>query len=181
MNRRFRVCGAVLLAACSSLQDVGGVVAIEVTAPASPIIEVHETTQLSARALNGDGDSIAAPIVWSVADTTVSVDPSTGLVTGVAPGIGRVFASVGTLSSGVVTFNVLAPADTITITDDSIVTVTADQPESDGLKVELASLSPPGVLSGRPVVFTITSPDPAAATPTVAFANGLTADTVTTA
>ena len=138
-------------------------------------------TDSPTRALDSNGDSVAAPIVWSVADTTVTVDPSTGLVTGVAPGVGRVVASVGTLSSGVVTFNVLAPADTIIITDDSVITVTGDVLESDGLKVRLESFTPPGTLVGRPVVFTITSPDPAASTPTVGFADGLTADTVTTA
>ena len=162
MSRRAWASAVVLLAGCSDLQDVGGgVVALEVTAPTPPVLEVNESVQLSARALNSNGDSVAAAIVWSVADTTLTVEPSTGLLTAVAPGIGRVVASVGTLSSGVVTFNVLAPADTIIITGDSIMTVTGDQLASGGLNVALASLSPPGALSGRPVVFTLTSPDPA--------------------
>lgn len=173
---------AVLLSSCSNLEEVdGGVVALEVTAPDPPVIEVNESLQLSVRALNRDGDSVAAPIVWSVADTTISVDPSSGAVSGVAPGIGRVFATVGSLNSAIISFNVLAPADTISIPGDSILTVTEDQLTSNPLQVLLGSLSPPGPVDGRPVIFTIVSPDPATTSPTVGLPNGLTEDTVTTA
>jgi hypothetical protein len=169
-------------AGCSNLNEVeGGVVAIEVTLPSPSIIEVNESLQLSARALNKDGDSVAATIVWSAADPTLTVDASTGLLTGVSPGSGRVQASVGSLTSGVLTFSVIAPADTIILTGDSVLTVAPDVAASAALAVELQSFSPAGPVEGRPVIYAITTPDPATTTPTVAFLNGFSEDTATTA
>ncbi len=182
MRRSIPLLALFVGAGCSDLSQVeGGVVSLEVTAPNPAVLEVHESAQLSARALNSDGVAIAAPIVWSVADTTVAVDPSTGIVTGTAPGQGRVFASVGSLQSAVITFSVLAPADTIVIPGDSILTVTADQAASAPLLVRMDSFSPPGVVDGRPVIFTITSPDPSTTPLTVGLPNGLAEDTVATA
>lgn len=182
MRRSIPLLALFVGAGCSNLAEVeGGVVSLEVTAPSPATVEVNESLQLSARALNRAGEEVAAPIVWSVADTTLAVDPSAGIITGVAPGPGRVLASVGSLRSGVLTFSVLAPADTIVIPGDSILTVTADQTQSAPLIVRLDSFSPAGVLEGRPVIFAITSPDPAAATPTVGLTDGLAEDTVATA
>src|SRR5262249_285290 len=116
---------------CSNLNEVeGGVVALEVTEPTPPTIEVNESLQLSARALNKDGDSVAANIVWSAADPTLSVGPSTGILTGVSPGTGRVQANVGSLRSALLTFNVIAPADTIILAADSVLTVAPDSATS---------------------------------------------------
>ena len=172
----------VLAAGCSNLNEVeGGVVAIEVTAPSPSTIEVHETLQLSARALNKDGDSIAANIVWSAGDTTLTVDPSTGVLTGVTPGNGRVQASVGSLRSGVLTFSVIAPADTIILSADSVLTVAADAAVSAPLVVTVRSFSPDDPVDARPVIYTVTVPDPATTSPTVAFPNGLSEDTAATA
>ncbi len=87
MKRWTLLAAGTLVAACSNLDEVdGGVVALEVTAPVPAVVEVNESVQLSARALNRDGDEVTIPIVWSAADTTVAVDPATGIVTGVAPG-----------------------------------------------------------------------------------------------
>jgi hypothetical protein len=172
----------VMAAGCSNLNEVeGGVVAIQVTEPTSQIIEVNESLQLSARALNKDGDSVAAAIVWSAADPTLTVDPSTGLITGVSPGSGRVQASVGSLRSGVLTFNVIAPADTIILGPDSVLTVAPDSAASAALVVTLQSFSPPGPVEGRQVIYTVASTVPASTSPTVAFLNGLAEDTATTA
>jgi hypothetical protein len=171
-----------LAAGCSNLNEVeGGVVALEVTLPSPLIIEVNETLQLSARALNKDGDSVAANIVWSAGDTTLTVDASTGVLTGHSPGTGRVQASVGSLTSGVLTFNVIAPADTIILGPDSVLTVAADSAASAPLVVTLQSFSPAGPVDGRPIIFTVTSPDPATTTPSVAFPNGLSVVTDSTA
>lgn len=99
---------ATTLLGCSSLTEVdGGLVAIEVTYPS--VIEVGQTLQLSARPLNADGDSIAAPIVWRTPDTTVTVDSATGLVTGITAGPARVQAASGTLASSLVTLTVVTP------------------------------------------------------------------------
>jgi hypothetical protein len=165
-----------LAAGCSNLNEVsGGVVA------SPPIIEVNESLQLSARALNKDGDSVGAPIVWSVGDTTVTVDAATGVLTGVAPGPGRVQARVESLTSGLFTFTVLAPADTIVITGDSVITVATDALVSPPLAVQVFSFRPPGPVEGRSVIYTLTSPDPATTTSAVAFSNGVSQDTATTA
>lgn len=182
MIRGLAPIAVVLATGCSNLNEVeGGVVALEVTAPSPLTIEVHETLQLSARALNKDGDSVAANIVWSVGDTTLTVDPSTGVLTGVTPGTGRVQASVGSLRSGVLTFNVIAPADTIILSPDSVLTVAPDVAASAPLVVTVRSFSPDDPVDGRPVIYTVTSPDPNTTTPTVQFLNGLTEDTATTA
>jgi hypothetical protein len=182
VNRWLAPVVVVLTAGCSNLTEVqGGVVALEVTLPSPSVIEVNESLQLSARALNKDGDSVAATIVWSAADPTLTVDPSTGVLTGVSPGTGRVQASVGTLTSGVLTFSVIAPADTIILSADSVLTVAPDVAQSGPLTVQVQSFSPPGPVDGRPVIYAITSPDPATTTQTVAFLNGLSEDTATTA
>lgn len=182
MTRWLTPVAFALAAGCSNLNEVdGGVVALEVTLPSPSIIEVNESLQLSARALNKDGDSVAATIAWSAADPTLTVDASTGLLTGVSPGSGRVQASVGSLTSGVLTFSVLAPADTIILSADSVLTVAPDVAASAPLVVTLQSLSPAGPVDGRPVIYTIVSPDPATTSPTVAFLNGLSEDTAATA
>ncbi len=182
MTRWIWPAAALVAAGCSNINEVsGGVVALEVTVPSPPTIEVNESLQLTARALNKDGDSVAAAIVWSVGDTTLNVDASTGVLTGVSPGSGRVQASVGTLTSGVFTFTVLAPADTIIIAGDSVFTVAIDAVASAPLAVRLESLHPAGPVESRPVIYTLTSPDPATVLPTVAFPNGQSEDTSTTA
>ncbi len=181
MTRWIAPIALALAAGCSNLNEVeGGVVALEVTLPSPPIIEVNESLQLSVRALNKDGDSVAAAIVWSAADPTLTVDPATGVLTGVAPGTGRVQASVGSLTSGLLTFTVLAPADTI-IVGDSVLTVAADQSASPPLAVQVRSFSPSDPVEGRDVIYTLTSPEPATTSPTVAFSNGQIEDTAKTA
>jgi uncharacterized protein YjdB len=93
---------------CSDLTEgANAVVALEITQPAQTEVEVGLTLQLTARALNKDGDPVTtAPIGWRTADTTVTVSDQ-GLVTGVAPGAGRVQAFVGSLSSALVSLTVI--------------------------------------------------------------------------
>jgi uncharacterized protein YjdB len=90
-------------------------VELEVTQPAQTQIEVGQTLQLSARALDKNGDPVAVPIGWRTADVTLTVDDQ-GLVTGVAPGPGRVQAFAGSLSSALISLTVIAaPAPTPSI------------------------------------------------------------------
>jgi uncharacterized protein YjdB len=92
---------------CSNLTEgPNGVVELEITQPAQTQIEVGQTLQLTARALNKDGDPVFVVISWRTADATVTVDDQ-GLVTGVAPGTGRVQAFVGSLSSALITLTVI--------------------------------------------------------------------------
>ena len=103
MTRWAALIASGLALGCSDLTEVANaVVALEITQPALTEVEVGGTLQLTARALNKDGDPVTtAPIGWRTADATVTVNDQ-GLVTGVAPGPGRVQAFVGSLSSALV-------------------------------------------------------------------------------
>jgi Bacterial Ig-like domain (group 2) len=178
------VCLLPLLAAgaCSGLDEgEGGVVGLEIQIPALLTLEVGEQVQLSAHALDADGQTVDATILWSASDAALSVD-ATGLVTGVAPGSGEVQAAVGSLTSERIDFSVLAPADTIIIVGDSVfvIPIGADPPVSANLVVRLESRSPVGPVGSRPVIYGITQPV-AGATPVVELAGAVQSDTVTTA
>ena len=148
-----------LLLGCSGLDEAeGGVVALEVRAPLPPIVEVGESVQFSATPLDANGDSVAVPVTWRSPDVTVSVGEATGLVTGVAPGAGRVQATVGALAGELVSLSVLAPADSIGIVGDSVVIAPAEPGVTLPLTVLLQSFHPAGVLENRPVIYEITRP-----------------------
>ena len=181
MNRAVPLFAAAALA-CSNITDVGnGIVALDVKVPPRLEVEVGDAVQLSARALDRNGDSVAAEITWSTPDTTVSVTPATGLVAGLAPGTGRVQAAEGTLVSDFLTFTVLAHADSLALPAGSSVTVAPDAPSSPSLAAQL--LGPAGVsLAGHRLIYTVVDPPLIdAAVLTVTFPNGSFADTVTTA
>jgi Big-like domain-containing protein len=163
---------------CSGLTEgEAGVVALEVRVPAPSVLEIGEILQLSARPLDKNGDSVAATVIWRTPDTTATVDSTTGVVTGVAPGTARVQASVGSLTSDLVSLTVLARADTLAIEGDSIFTVTGDTLASPPLVVSLQSFTS-GALSDRPVIYEITTPTPDTA---VTLTGGVLSDTVQTA
>lgn len=109
MIRWVALIASALALGCSDLTEgAGAVVALEVTQPAQTQVEVGQTLQLTALALNKDGDPVTtAPIGWRAADATLTVDDQ-GLVTGVSPGPGRVQAFVGTLSSALISLTVIA-------------------------------------------------------------------------
>ena len=179
-----RLAGLLLLAmalGCSGLDEAdAGIVGLEVSYERPDTIEVGETLQLSVRPLDKQGDSVPAAVTWVALDPTVTLDAATGLMTGAAPGTARVQATVGSLSSPLLTFAVIAPADTLVIAGDSVFTVAIDA-ASPPLVTRLESLHPPGVLAGRAVSYAITSPDPLAATPTVTLSTAALADTFLTA
>lgn len=177
---------AVLLASmamlgCSDITEgAGGVVELEITSPADNTLESGETLQLSARALDKNGNPVSVPITWLAADTTLTVDATTGVVSGVSPGQGRVQAYAGTLPSPFLTFNVIARADTLILVGDSVVIVGPGVTSSTPLVTQLQSFSPLGVLlSGRPVVYTVTSP-PDVGPHSVELTGGVLIDTLTT-
>jgi hypothetical protein len=176
--------GLVLLAAamgCSGLPEgEEGVVGIEVTVPGPDTVEVGESIQLSARPLDKNGDSVATPVTWISADPTATIDASSGTLIGVSPGTARVQATVGALSSGLITFSVVAPADTLVLATDSVLAVASGASESPPLTTRLDSFNPAGPLSGRGVIYAITAPDPATSTPTVLLPGGVVADTLVT-
>jgi hypothetical protein len=180
VRRWRRLVPLAFLLGCSSLDEgEAGVVAIEIRVPFPPVVEVGESVQLSARPVDADGDSVAVPVSWRSPDNTVTVGEATGLVTGVAPGSARVQATVGSLSSELVTFTVLAPADTLILVGDSVVTAAAEPGTTPPLTVRLESFNPSGVLGSRPVIYEITRPT---GTPlAVTLPGNVLIDTLTTA
>jgi hypothetical protein len=150
---------SVILQGCSNLtEDAGGVVGLEIRAPELKTIEVGETLQLTVVALDKDGNPVAAPVSWRAADTTLTVDPNTGAITGVFPGTGHVQAFSGSLASELIAFTVIARADTLLIVGDSVITVAPGVLSSAPLVVQLRSFSPDSFLPSRPVIYTVTSP-----------------------
>jgi hypothetical protein len=103
------ITSAIALACSNLTEGAGGVVELEVTQPAVTTIEVGQQLQLTARALNRDGDPVTVPISWRTPDATLTVD-DTGLVTGVAPGPGEVQAFAGSLASARISLTVIVPA-----------------------------------------------------------------------
>ena len=136
---------------------------LEVTTPADTELEVGETATLTARALDKDGNPVAAAITWRAADPTLTVDEATGVVTGVSPGTGRVQAFAGLLGSNLVAFSIIARADTLIVTD-SVLTVLAGAASSPPLVSQLQSFSPAGPVGDHPVVYTLVSPVDASVT-----------------
>ena len=182
MTRALGLLLAVVGWGCSGLAEgEGGVVGIEVSVPGPDTVEVGESIQLSARPLDKNGDSVATTVTWVSADPAASVDAATGVLTGVTVGTARVQATVGALGSGLITFAVVAPADTLVLPGDSVFAVPGDTVTLPAMVTRLDSFNPAGPLSGRGVIYTITSPDPAAATPSVVLTGGVVSDTLATA
>ena len=163
---------------CSNLtESSGGIVGLDIRTPALRTIEVGETLPLSAQALDKNGAPVAAQITWRAPDPTMTVD-QTGVITGVSPGTGRVQAFVGSLASSLVSFTVIARADTLIVTD-SIFTVAPGVAASPPLVAKLQSLSPAGPLPSWPVVYAVISP-PDVGPHTVELPGGVLVDTVRT-
>lgn len=180
MRRRLGLLFAAALLGCSGLDEgEAGVVGIEVRLSGPDTVEVGESIQLSARPLDKNGDSVATTVTWLSADPAASIDASTGILTGVSVGTARVQASVGSLASDLITFTVVNPADTLILTSDSIVTLASDAASSPPLTARLDNFVA-GPLPGRGVIYALTSPDPAAGTPTVLLQGNVVADTVAT-
>jgi hypothetical protein len=92
-------------------------------------------------------------------------------------------ATVGSLASERVPFTVLVAADTIVIVGDSVfaIPIVANPPVTASLTVRLESFTSPEPLSGRQVIFEITSPVAGTGTPPlVQLAGGVQSDTVST-
>ena len=167
------------LLGCSGLDEgEGGAVALEVEVPVPATVEVGDALQLTAIALDADGNAVDAAITWRAADSTVTVSP-TGLVTGVSAGSGRVQARNGSLGSNLVTITVIARADTLILVGDSIRTVAVDVSTSGDLVTALRTFSPDAPVAARPVIYAITSPAPGTA-PSVTLTGGVQVDTVNT-
>ena len=179
MSHRLRLLPLLALLGCSGLDEGdGGVVALQVEVPEPSTVEVSDTLQLHATALDANGDPVDAAITWDAADPTVSVN-ATGLVTGVSVGTGRVQAREGSLGSNVVNLTVIARADTLLVLGDSIRAVPAASGTSGDLVTELRTFTPDAPVATRPVIYTITYPV-GGTTPGVTLSSGVQIDTVNT-
>lgn len=168
----------VVALACSNLTDAGnGVVALEVRVPDSTRIAVGDSLQLFAVALDQNGDSTDAQILWRTGDSTITVDSLTGWVTGALPGNGRAQAFSGTLVSDPVSFTVVVRPDTLIIVGPVDDTIPAGTTTSQPLVVRVETTQPPGPASGVAVIYTLVPFG--AALPPVQFANGAAVDTAT--
>lgn len=121
--------------------DFDAVIALEVAVPDSGIVELGDTLQPRARALNGRGDSVPAIVSWAAIDTAVVevLDPATGATLGRQVGTGRIQASVGRLRSNPVTLIVQPPLDSARAEGEVRDTVTLSAPDSlsDSLRVRV--------------------------------------------
>jgi hypothetical protein len=156
--------GLTAAAGCANLTDEGGVAGLEIRYPPDRVVEVGQTIVLRARALNAQGDSVAATVTWLTPDTTVTLT-SDGHLTGRTGGSSaQVQAQVGSLVSDFVTFTVNARPDTLVITGDSVLTVGSGTTASAPLLASLQTFDPAGPLSARVIVYRIVAPvfaDPA--------------------
>ena len=92
---------AALIGGCGTLPTVEGVAFLEVAPPSTLTITIGDTVRFRARALDALGAPIpGATILWRTPDEAIiSIDEATGLVTGLAAGIGRVQAVIGTVAA----------------------------------------------------------------------------------
>ncbi|MBA2292373.1 MAG: hypothetical protein H0W15_07955 [Gemmatimonadales bacterium] len=103
----------LMLAGCSSLPgDADGVVSLELRSPVAVTLSQGASFTLQAQALDRNGEIVNAPIRWRTADTTITVDSVSGVVTALqGTGTGTVQAALGTLRGPDVVFT-LQPAAT---------------------------------------------------------------------
>ncbi len=178
MNRHRALAVIVVLTACSSLSEIGGgVVALEVQLPVPAYIEPNDTVQIRARALNVQGDSVAATITWLTPDTTLVIDSLSGRVsTTLTSGSGKVQARVGNLRSDISgsngTLTIRPSSDTLRLTGSDTVTVATGDTVSGPLLVAVESNNPAGGVANTTILFSVV--DTASALGNVFFAgNGL--------
>lgn len=135
-------------------------------------MEIGDTLQPRARALNGRGDSVAATIVWGALDTALVtvVDSLTGATLGKVQGLGRIQARVGNLRSNPLPIRVQTPADSVRPVGAprDTVDVAAGDSLSDSLVVRIYA-SPADATNnpGRRVTYTATIYPSASATITL--------------
>jgi hypothetical protein len=167
---------------CSGLDEgQAGVVGIEVQVPGPDSLEVGESIQLSAKPLDKNGDSAAAAVAWVSVDPTATIDPATGVLSGLSVGTARIQATVGSLGSSLITFAIVPRADTLSISGDSVFTASVTASPLPDFTTVLWSFSPVGPVPSHGVVYAITSPDPLTTPATVVLStNNQVADTVPT-
>jgi hypothetical protein len=145
--------------ACKISVDPDQPVAIELILPDSARVEVTDTFRPRARALNGQGDSVAATIFWSSLDTAALqvLDSTTGvaLAKTVTP-VARLQARTGNLISNPQNVTILARLDSLLAAGSTRDTVfLATDSLSDSLSVQAYATG--GAPVSRRVVYAVTT------------------------
>lgn len=159
---------------CSNLPSTaGGIVALEIRLPSPPALEQNDTLVLRARALDENGDSVAAQVYWrTLDDTLVTLVDSVGIVTtSRTAGAPRLQAHVGSLRSEIVTLTIRPRSDTLTLTVADTITVPAVDNASDTLGAAVLSNDPVGGVTGTSILFEVV--DTVAADGALEFSNHL--------
>lgn len=182
MTRALALLLSLAVAGCSGLtESQAGVVGIEVQVPGPDSLEVGESIQLGAKPLDKNGDSAAVAVTWVSIDPTASIDPATGVLSGLSVGTARIQAVVGSLGSSLINFAIVPRADTLSISGDSIFTASVSTTPLPDFTTVLWSFSPLGPVPTHGVIYAITSPDPLTTPPAVVLStNSQVADTVPT-
>ena len=149
--------------ACKLNPDLDQPVAVEVVLPDSGRVELTDTFRPRARALNGRGDSVAAPLVWSSLDPAVIqvLDSITGVSLPKSVGSGRLQVRTGNLFSNPQSVSVLARLDSMAAADstrDTLdVTPTDSTVDSLSNPLKIATFAFGGIAAGRRVVYAFTT------------------------
>ena len=132
--------------------------------PDSSHVDLGDTLQVTAVALNGSGDSVSATFRWANLDTILEIDSVTGLVFGRVPGTGQIQARTGTLISNPQPITVFIRPDTAfadnTPAPDSVSVGAKTDSLSDSLRIRVQHYDPTDTLNlaARPVTFTLLYP-----------------------
>lgn len=155
--RTLPLCLLALALGCGNLgEGENGVVALELRLPSPQVVESGDTAQLQARALNSEGDSVEATIVWLSPDTTISIDSSGRLTTDTTAGTGRVQAQIGTLRSNLETFTIRLRSDQVVAIAPLAVTVAPGDSASSVLVARVLSLTPDSLgISGTSILYEV--------------------------
>lgn len=144
--------------ACGQLgTDLDQIVALDVFLPDSGRVEVGDTLHPRARALNGRGDSVVAPIYWTALDTILTVaDSASGVTYANTVGMGRLQARVGNLRSNPLSIVVLLRLDSASAAGPIRDTIAVSAPDSLSDSLAVAAWAGTSGAPGRPVVYAAT-------------------------
>jgi len=158
-----------VLAGCTAITgDFSEVIAILYTGPAAPSVLEGDTLTLTAVPLDRSGDPVAGvTVIWRILEPDtgqvgLTLDSTTGLVTGTFAGRWRVQGDADGLRTNVLTVTVRPVADSIAALEDTVTFPFTDT-DSPNLGVTLFDIGPAGtptVVANAPVRFTLVTPAP---------------------
>jgi hypothetical protein len=153
------------MAGCSNLTGGSGTpVAIEIRFPAPPLpnaVEPNDPDTLHARALDRNGDSVAATIIWQTADTAkLILDTLTGIAMARPDSTGtvRVQARNDGLTSDFVTLTIGPHSDTLKVVSPDSFRVQGSDSVVGPIVVQLRTTNPDSGVAGATLIYRITLP-----------------------